>query len=300
MDGITLSPIETMGRPGHGAQMVGGPTGGGGVARSVASPFAASDVTPEVIRARFPATKFPERITLVNDNLLNTGAPNPLVQTWHAIEVDRPTILWPIDNLNAMGVSVNSDGTTPNNAYSGALTLYWPSKRPPPATGFPDAFVSDRHGICYLSGPGTWWLMHTNMQVSTSSRITYLIVDAADTGTVARLLQEPGCNNATIPSVTAGVYFLSVGVASATLVPNNRNRTALVIQNTGVLAGVPAARSIRLGFGTSANASGGVILGPGGSMTLTGEMLWRGRVFSILDAASTASGNVEAIGQEFQ
>lgn len=295
-------PGEGVTRRGAHFQDVGVGGGAGGMPGSIARP--SNDLTPALVRARFTEAQIPSRLTLTNDNTLNGGtahASTPLITRWWPVEVDRPTIFWPLENING-GQSVDSNtGDPPTISYVGALIQYWPSKIPPTSVGFLDAYVSNRHGICFLSGPGTWWLQHTNIQRLASTTITGLLLDCADPATAARLMNEPGCNAAGVPTTTDGSYYRAVTAAvTQQLCPANRNRTSLLIQNTGRLnGGTVSGSSIRLSFGIAANPNSGILLGPGGSLTLQGDTLWKGRVFVILDANSGALA-VDAIAQEFQ
>lgn len=282
---------------------------------SAAGPMGSSPLTNPLVAARFSPTLFPTRLTLINDNSANAAG---LVTTPVSVYVDRPTLVVPIDNLNSVGLSYQTNGTLSANALTGGQILYWPEKRMP--TAGQDALVSNRHGICYLSGPGTWWLTLTNVQPLAVSSLNCLLLDASDTGTAARILQEPGCNGALIPSATANSYFQTIvcpgpGVdgTPGRICPASRQRTALVIQNTGTVTGAPPTtsnRSIRLSFGVNFSTLGGagsafirgqtgILLGAGASITLSGDTLFKGTVFGIADQAATA-GSVEIVAQEFQ
>lgn len=285
------------------------PLGGGegGGVPTTASPFRGSDLSPELVRARFNSTQDPTRITIVNDNTAN-GAATLQSLGYATINADRPIILIPIDNINDMGVGSNRfTGTTPANAQIGGLVRYGPNRAAPVGNAlgpntldFTNFFNGDAFGVCYLSNPGTWYIYFDFVQPGLITSLSMLVVDASDSGTVAKYLGTPGCSAASRPSHAPNRGWVAATAVSAILLPANDDRTSLIIQNTGVdsaTATVPI-RSVRIALGTTAINNGGILLSPGGSLTLDGKSCWKGRVETILDIAAVGSP-IDVIAQEF-
>jgi hypothetical protein len=312
----TRAPIpgEGLHHGGHALPVLNGGSGG-----SQASSFPASDLTPELVRARFNSAQLQTRVTLINDNTLNAGtnhAGSAVVSTWFPVgPFDRPMIVWPIDVIQ--GLSTDSTGDALVNGLEGGNILYSPNTIP---TTDADAYVSDGMGVCYLSNPGLWWLKYSNVAASAITKVTCLLLDASDPSQAAKIMNQAGCQVAVDPYDSStqlpaqGKYFrLAIAAGSRVLAPASRNRSTLVIQNTGVFSakfggGSPilAGNSIRLGFGGIASSSAGILLAPGASMTLSGQNCWKGPITGICDILAAGSVGsppgvqVDVVAQEFQ
>lgn len=225
-----------------------------------------SPVTDELTRARFT------RATVSNPNQLVGNSTDKA--GWTSITVDRPTIVWCV------------------TAELKGVLYYAPDRQPSRDI---DAIASSGHGVCYLSGPGTWWLKYNagdgtrggvNSQV-----VDVLMHDAADPAVASKYLSEPGIHD---------VNQTHVQVTSNTtpdlIIAGNVRRKALFIQN------LTPNTVIRLGFqrtlGPTAapapNGALGIRLGgtAGNSITLSGDTLVKGNIYSVLEA-STGFAEVE-------
>lgn len=236
--------------PADGLEPLAGGVGPQPPAPGVGRPFGAprgGPETPPLIAARYGANNWPNL-----DGLVGAGNPSPGLG-WRRLDIDRPCILWPC------------------NVVTEAL-LYSPVK-PTNFSGVGEnenAIRSTGSGVCYLSGPGVWWVKYLG-----ATTISFLLIDAQDPAVAARYLAEGGSN--TNPRVAE----VTVNAASTALIGANRNRKSIVIQNVSA-----AASSISLAFGTAAVASSGLELTAGSSITLSGDVLSRQAINAIQDGGA--------------
>lgn len=188
---------------------------------------------------------------------------------------DRPTILVPIGVPNGL-------------IYYQAVTRPgWSSSQSPNPTAASSlrsdaALKSIGPGICLCWAPGEWHFFYDG-----SGSLEVAFVPAEDGSIVARFLQEPGTHAAV--SANTGQFS-----AAAKTVASNRDRKALIVQNTG-----GAGTIIRVGVGYAAvygipPAGSGIALSSQGTLTLSGDTLWKGDV-TIAASGATPYEVVELI-----
>lgn len=264
--GAGLQPVQPVGAPTPGTTTIPG-TGippaflrGAGVPPFAPPGTGASGLgpTPAIIQETGAAS------TVVSVVTLPTGQ-------WVAVDVDRPTILYPIE----------AEGASP----SLGPTL-WYGFGQVPVTGLQK---SDR-GVAFLSGPGRWYVLSQGMTVSC------YVIDAWSPGVQMKYLTQPGCNSC---------YQLAQAVTSSTVVvtlsPARRTRLALTIQNVSNAAGSSGVVRVAMSREPAYLVSGGVYQGNGfrlalgASMTFAGDTLSRGNVIACLDAGSPGPAQVEVL-----
>ena len=255
-----------------------------GASPSAAGPFGSGPNTNPLIAATFaPSLKINRQGIQAN--------------TWTPINVDRPTIIWPIRaGLGSIQYLRSSTGLTAAPTDTDAVLwnagniLFAPWNLPRVTTTLPggtplydEVLGSSGRGLCYLSGPGDWWLY-------SSAQVEFLQFDAANPVVASRFLGDPGFNgvaNYTNTAITAG----GAGpVSGGQILPANRYRTALLLQQALSTPG------IRIGFGVAPTSDGVSVFtgtripaGVNNSILLTGSTCPRMEVYAVTESSAAGA-----------
>lgn len=242
-------------------------------APSAAGPFGSGPATAPLIAASFAQS------LRINRFGLEAGK-------WACYEADRPSIVWAL--RSSLGTITYDDVPTAATRLTDFGGIYYAPGTIPSSIGSDDgrteAMTSFGAGLCYLSGPGKWWLR-------CAVAADCLVFDAANPVVASRFLNDAGYNasafytNTTIPVGAAGP-------ASGTqILPANRFRTGLLIQQNVNSIG------IRLGFGTAPTSDGissftgtRIPSGVNNALLLTGSTVPKTIVYAISETG--ANGNV--------
>lgn len=193
---------------------------------------------------RFGTSERANRITLVARQV-------------HHLQLTRPCVLVPLGVVTA--VLYYTTGVRPT----------WTAATPPVGAGSrgDDApLKSVGPGVCLLSAKGDWYIYASQA----SGSIECAVVPAEDGSQVARYLAEAGVHGV---GATVGQF-----TAASTVVAANRDRKALIVQNTG-----GGGTMIRVGLGYTPTyglppVGVGIALSSQGTLTLADSTLWRGSV----------------------
>lgn len=193
---------------------------------------------------------------------------------WRMFTVDRPTIL-----TVTQGIIVDQLAYCPERIGDTA-TVTSGIAIPAPSSGTTrgdQVFYSTRHGCCYLSAPGNWWVYNP------SSTVDYQVhlVDASDPSVAQRYLNEPGAN------VFTNTTNVTVATSSTLLCNANRNRSVTIIQHTGRDgADASSTNDVYLAFEATAVLGQGMFLGNVQTIVLQNDMNYRSRIRAIARTAS--------------
>lgn len=240
-----------------------GGQGGLGGGSSAAGPWGSSPVTPAIVAARYGPQNGENRFNL----------PVGSTSGWRSYDVDRPTILWAGNAIIAGPIFYSAVQPVCNSINGSGISVPTFSVSTGPASS--DAVQSSvRHGICYLSGPGRWWLYNAGTAMQ-----EMLAIDASDPAVAARYLDESGSakwSNGAVVNVTT---------SSAIIVNENRARGATILVHTA-LDGLGSAFTapVWLSFEAAAAVGTGLALLSGQSLVLSGNINYRGRIRAIIAA----------------
>lgn len=242
-------------------------------APSAAGPWGSGPATNPLIAASFAPSLRTNRLGLQ-------------AAKWEAYNADRPSIVWPL--RSPLGTITYSDTvTTLGSTVTDFGGIYYSPHTIPSSIGTDngrtEAQSSFGAGLVFLSGPGTWWLYSTNA-------VDCLVIDASNPVVASRYLNDAGYNASafyTNTNVTAGG---GGPISGGQILPANRYRTALLIQQNVNSIGV------RLGFGTAPTSDGvsaftGVRVpsGVNNALLLTGNTAPKTAVFAVTETATAGS-----------
>lgn len=254
---------------GGGLQPFPGTGGGGGgpLIPSAAGPFGSGPATNPLVAARSAPSLKPNPENLPS-------------QAWKSIEVDRPSILWVAAGITTNAIYYTCEAIPTTKTVTSGVSV--------PTLGGAASFadpvqISVRHGICYLSGPGRWWIYNAG-----STNVEALVLDASDPAVAARYLNEPGS------AKWSNTTQVTVNSTSTLLVSDSRSRAATILQHTAKDGtGAVSAADVWLSMEATAVVGNGLWLPPQGILTLTDELNYRGRIRAI-----SSSGTVRVAVQE--
>lgn len=191
---------------------------------------------------------------------------------WEPITVDRPTILFPLmTNLQTEGPVIRYN-------YGGIPDVE------------ADSQVSERCGSCYLSNPGEWWILNKVAPGQSGFTFEALTIDASMPEVAARFMRQAGVNRVDQDNFVIDDATVAVLVASP-----NRFRRAITLQNVADINGSDAnLRVCVIGLDTYLIVGGvwtgqGLLLEPGGAMTLEERALSNDGIYVCLEAAGSTA-----------
>lgn len=226
-------------------------------------------VSPALIQARFGPTVQINPLTLVGST--TPGA------NWVPIELERPTILYPIAQLEG-------------NVH------YIPLVRPFDLFGDNNpeqwSLVARNRGAAYLWAPGRWWLKY-----NADASAQFLLIPAEDPTAAIQFLSAAGVSREQRTGGTTGTSHVSRAHLVSFTIPARPNRLSITIQNTTVVAGGGVILHVGLTdaptkAATPAVTDTGFQLSQRGSITFAGDSLWRGAL--VLIAAPGVGNTWEA------
>jgi hypothetical protein len=194
---------------------------------------------------------------------------------WTEVTVDRPTVLWALLN---------------NQETEGPVLLYNYGKIP---ENDESAQLAERCGICYLSQPGTWWVLNKTAAGQPGFTFEALIIDATAPETAARFQRQAGVNR-----VRQLNYVIDDETVAVLVAAPNRYRRAITVQNVPDSTGASAdLRVCVIGLDTYLIAAGvwtgqGILLAAGGSLTLEQQALSNDGIYVCLEAAGATACEV--------
>lgn len=202
-------------------------------------------LTDPALQSRFGETYRANRFTL-------------RVATVELLTVDRPTIIYPIGVPTAILY------------YQARTRPAWSSAAVPGASAWDAPLKSKGAGICYLATKGEWFVYYNG-----AAALECALIPAEDPGVAAKYLAETGSHTASTPALGHFDELTASPVIAA-----NRDRTALLIQNTSGSGGA----TIQVGLGALptagiAPAGTGIRLGNNASLLLSGDSLFKGAVY---------------------
>jgi len=193
---------------------------------------------------------------------------------YKSIEVDRPTLLWLVASNGGVWPTTNEP-----------LIFYnWGSK---PETNTQVQFA-DKGGLVFLSAPGTWWIT----TITTDADL--LIIDAWNPAEASKYFNLPGSG-----IVSESNVAVTSTAAATQLLPANRYRKAVTLQNVKPLATAGQVVRVSINQATSYLATAGawtgagISLAVGASITFSGDGLGFGDINAVLESAG--STNVEVL-----
>lgn len=203
---------------------------------------------------------------------------------WRCFDVDRPTIL-----VVSQAILVDQFFYGPER-IGDCATVTGGVSVPAPSTNTvrgDQVFAATRHGCCYFSAPGRWWVYNP------SSTVDYQVwlIDASDVSVAQRYLNESGsCSFTNTTNVTVS------NLSSTIIVQANRSRSATIIQHTG-RDGADAATTndVYLAFEATAVLAQGMYLAAGQTISLQGEINFRGRIRGIARTGSVKVAITEVV-----
>jgi hypothetical protein len=201
---------------------------------------------------------------------------------WKSFEVDRPTIC-----VVSQGIIVDQFFYCPErigdcNTVTGGVSV--PAASTNTVRG-DQALFATRHGCCYFSAPGKWWVYNP----SNSINYQVWLIDASDASVAQRYLNESAS------CLVSNSTNVTVATTTTLLVNANRARSATIIQHTGRdAADAATTNDVFLGFEASAVLGQGMILLANQTIALTGETNYRSRIRAI-----ARTGQVKVAVSEF-
>jgi|LakMenEpi03Aug12_release.lakeMendotaPanAssembly.Ray.scaffolds.fasta_scaffold20731_16 hypothetical protein len=203
-------------------------------------------------------------------NLLGRYAPTNRFNTWmHAgnsdgwksIAVDRPTILFPMQQLLGRVFYLPEVAASAVGSYVSELTAQ-------------HAFGP---GVIFLWAPGIWYVRYDSL-----SSAAFRQISADDPAIVAAAMSEPGHQTFVQGRLTTS----ATPNTAEQLVGQNLFRRSITIT-----VGTPSTPKVSVGFNATVDAASGsqlglILSGQGASVTLTRETLWKGPIFVAADIAS--------------
>jgi hypothetical protein len=206
---------------------------------------------------------------------------------WKEIEVDRPTIITPSCARITKPIFYHPDRISDCVTISSGVSTPAASTTTAPSDQY---LQSVRHGVCYLSGPGKWWLYN-----SMSFVCPIWVIDASDPNVAARMLNEPGSSGVTN---TGNGAFTNVVVTTSDglLLQGNRARGAVILQHTSRdNADAANTADVYIAFEATAALGAGMYLGGGQTIALQNEICFRGNLRAICRATTVKVAITEFI-----
>jgi hypothetical protein len=193
---------------------------------------------------------------------------------WRSFTVDRPTIL-----VVSQGIILDQFSYCPER-IGDCATITGGVSVPASSTGLTrgdQVFSATRHGCCYFSAPGIWWVYNP------SSTVDYQVwlVDASDPSVAQRYLNEPAA------CVVSNTTNVTVATGTTLLANANRARSATMIQHTGRdSADAASSNDVFIAFEASAVLGQGMFLGNLQTIVLQNDINYRSRIRAIARTAA--------------